>query len=310
MTGAAAALAALAAAAAVALLVRSPVERRLDIARAVPPVPPDHGSPESVEPYRAAPGSGPSSGPGGGASTVHRSVHGSVHDSAHRSVQTTVRGAVQRAGRAVLRVAPGRSGRRRAWSSVDLEVVVALLDRVSALLRAGLGPRAVWSHLAAAPGPARPLCAFVAESLAAGGSGGTALRGAADLLARERSVAAAPGLVPADVLRWLAVATTVSDRTGAPAADCVDRLSAAVRSELAAADERAAALAGPQATAQVLGWLPAAGVALGALVGADPVRVLLLTGPGRLCLVTGLALWVAGRAWSGALVRRAAAAGR
>jgi tight adherence protein B len=116
------------------------------------------------------------------------------------------------------------------------------------------------------------------------------------------------GLVPGDVLRWLAVATSVSDRTGAPAADCVDRLAAAVRAELAAADERAAALAGPQATAQVLGWLPAAGVVLGALVGADPVRVLLLTGPGRLCLVAGLLLWAAGRGWSRALVRRAAAA--
>jgi tight adherence protein B len=58
----------------------------------------------------------------------------------------------------------------------------------------------------------------------------------------------------------------------------------------------------------VLGWLPAAGVVLGALVGADPVRVLLLTGPGRLCLVAGLLLWAAGRGWSRALVRRAAAA--
>ncbi|WP_088284540.1 type II secretion system F family protein [Kineosporia sp. A_224] len=267
--------AALAAAAAVALLVRSPVERRLDAGRAGPTGPPDRGSPD--------PGS------------AHRPVHARVR----RAVQSAVR-----------RAAPRGPGRRRAWSAVDLEAVVALLDRVSALLRAGLGPRTVWSHLAAAPGPARPLCAFVAESLAAGGSGGTALRGAADLLARERSAASPPGPVPADVLRWLAVATAVSDRTGAPAADCVDRLSAAVRSELAAADERAAALAGPQATAQVLGWLPAAGLALGALVGADPVRVLLLTGPGRLCLAAGLLLWVTGRAWSGALVRRAAAAGR
>ena len=212
-------------------------------------------------------------------------------------------------GRLVRSVAALRTGRRGAWTAVDLEVVLAVLDRVSALLRAGLGQRTVWNHLAAAPGPARPLCAYVAESLSVGGSSGSALRGAADLLRRNGSGGTSgAALVPGDVLRWLAVATTVSDRTGAPAADCVDRLAAAVRAELAAADERAAALAGPQATAQVLGWLPAAGVVLGALVGAEPVRVLLLTGPGRLCLVAGLLLWATGRGWSRALVRRAAAA--
>lgn len=296
MTGTAAAVAALAAAAAVALLVRSPVERRLGTGRPGPTAAPGHGPPAPGAPSLPA-----------GGSAAHTSVHPPEHGPAHTSVRIVVHGAVQRALRRVVSRGPGGRGR---WSAVDLEVVVALLDRVSALLRAGLGPRTVWSHLADAPGPARPLCAFVAESLAAGGPGGEALRGAADLLARDGSVPAPAGLVPADVLRWLAVATAVSDRTGAPAADCVDRLAAAVRSELAAADERAAALAGPQATAQVLGWLPAAGVALGALVGADPLRVLLLTGPGRLCLATGLLLWATGRAWSRALVRRAAAAGR
>ncbi len=210
-------------------------------------------------------------------------------------------------GRSGSRGDAGVGARGRDDDGGPLEAVVALLDRLSALSRAGLAPHQVWEQLAATPGPVRPVCAYVAESVGAGGSVGLALHHAASLLPpRPRR---ADVVDPADVLRWLAVALTVSERTGAPAAEGLDRLAAAVRAETAAADDRAAALAGPQATAQVLGWLPAAGVLLGALVGANPVRTLLLTGPGRVCLLLGGGLWLAGRWWSAALVRTAARAG-
>lgn len=202
---------------------------------------------------------------------------------------------------------------RQAAPAPDLDAVAELLDRLAALLRAGLGPRTVWEHLAAAPGPCRPVCAYVAESLSSGGDPGTAIAGAAALLAppvRRSRAAPSPGAVsPADAVRWLAVAMAVSARTGAPAAECVDRLAASVRAETAAADERGGALAGPRATVQVLAWLPAAGVVLGALVGANPVRTLLLTTAGRVCLLTGALLWLAGRTWTRALVRTAERAG-
>lgn len=223
-------------------------------------------------------------------------------------------------GRAV-RFLPVRRAARAA-PAPDLDAVAALLDRLAALLRAGLGPRVVWEHLAAAPGPCRPVCAFVAESLASGGDPGVAIAGAATFLGPGPAHRLFPGgrrrrgqrragspIGPADAVRWLAAAMAVSARTGAPAADCVERLAAAVRAEAAAADERAGALAGPRATVQVLAWLPAAGVALGGLVGANPVRTLLLDPVGRVCLVTGVLLWLAGRAWARALVRSAERAG-
>jgi tight adherence protein B len=86
-------------------------------------------------------------------------------------------------------------------------------------------------------------------------------------------------------------------------------LAAGVRAEVAAADERSSALAGPQATAQILGWLPAGGVLLGAAVGANPVHALVGTSAGRLCAVAGLGAWLSGRLWCRALVRAASRVG-
>jgi len=256
--------------------------------------------------------------------------------------------------------------RPRRSAAGDLDAVVTVVDRLAALVRAGLAPRVAWDHLAAVPGPMRPVCALVAETVATGGAAADALRDAATLLRSGRArrwplVLGAPGArasraragggragggraagartaggratgarvdgarrlpravgstgaaaAAADagaVLGWLGVTVAVSERTGAPLAACLERLGAAVRAEAAAADERASALAGPRATAQVLGWLPAAGIGLGALVGADPVHALLTTAPGRLCAAAGTALWLAGRLWSAALVRAAARAG-
>jgi tight adherence protein B len=266
--------------------------------------------------------------------------------------------------------------RPRGSAGGDLDAVVTVVDRLAALVRAGLAPRVAWDHLAAVPGPMRPVCALVAETVATGGAAADALRDAATLVRSGRArrwplVLGAPGAhasraragsgraagaraaggrataarverarvegarvegarvegarrLPREVgrtgaaaaaadagavLGWLAVTVAVSERTGAPLAACLERLAAAVRAEAAAADERASALAGPRATAQVLGWLPAAGIGLGALVGADPVHALLTTAPGRLCAAAGTALWLAGRLWSAALVRAAARAG-
>ncbi len=224
-----------------------------------------------------------------------------------RRLQTPVastRSTPTRAGRLLRRILA-----RRRRTPEGLDAVVVLVDRLAALTRAGLAAPAVWEHLAAVPGPMRPLCAFVAESIASGGSTAGALRDAAPLAAGPGRGPGAEALDPAQVLRWVALALSVSERTGAPLAGCLDRLVSAVRAEIAAADERTTAVAGPRATAQVLGWLPVAGVGLGALLGADPLRALLWTSPGRLCLFAGTALWAAGRLWSRTLVRGAARAG-
>jgi tight adherence protein B len=172
--------------------------------------------------------------------------------------------------------------------------VAGLAEQLAALSRAGLPWVRVWQAVADTPGPMQPLCMQVATRL---GAGGTAAEGLRDV----------PG--PASV-RWLAVACDVAERAGAPVADVLERFAGAVRADVAASSDRDAALAGPRATATVLAWLPLGGVALGLLIGADPIGTLIGTTPGRVCLVTGLTLWTVGRRWTVALIRRAERAGR
>jgi tight adherence protein B len=103
----------------------------------------------------------------------------------------------------------------------------------------------------------------------------------------------------------LASAWTLSDHHGVPLA----ALLAGARADLAwrvqfAARVRAE-LAGPRATALVLTGLPALGLALGQLVGADPVGVLRGGPLGQTLLVCGVTLAAAGVAWSERILRAA-----
>ncbi|MGC5024529.1 type II secretion system F family protein [Tsukamurella sp. DT100] len=90
-------------------------------------------------------------------------------------------------------------------------------------------------------------------------------------------------------------------------------LLASVREDLRAREryERRAhsALAGARATAQVLAALPVLGVAMGQLIGADPLGTLLGTGAGGVLLVLGTCLTCAGLLWSRAIADGAAGTG-
>jgi tight adherence protein B len=65
-----------------------------------------------------------------------------------------------------------------------------------------------------------------------------------------------------------------------------------------------AGMAGARATAAVLAALPVIGIALGQLIGADPVRFLLSRGPGGWLLVIGVAFACAGLLWSDRITAR------
>ncbi|GAB4098217.1 hypothetical protein [Sinomonas halotolerans] len=110
-----------------------------------------------------------------------------------------------------------------------------------------------------------------------------------------------------DTAVWLSVAACVetAESSGAPLAAVLDRLAVQLESDADAAAARAVALAGPQATAKVLGLLPLAGLGIGMLMGVDPLGLLLSTPLGMACLGTGIALALLGRAWSARLVRSA-----
>lgn len=104
-------------------------------------------------------------------------------------------------------------------------------------------------------------------------------------------------------------ATRLAAEVGAAPAAVLDRVVVAVEREAEAEGQRAAAMAGPQATARLLAWLPLGGLLLGVGLGAEPWLVLLDGGAGTVMLALGVALMVIGHRWATRAVRGAVAAG-
>jgi tight adherence protein B len=94
----------------------------------------------------------------------------------------------------------------------------------------------------------------------------------------------------------------LAERTGAPAADLVERIEADARAADRAKASAAAEAAGAQVTAMLLAALPIGGIALGYSIGADPLQVLLHSKLGAACAVGAVALQCAGLLWSDRLV--------
>jgi len=201
-------------------------------------------------------------------------------------------GPAGRPARRVARGAPGDGAAERrvrglgapwgARAAAERRDLAAIVTDVAARLRAGAEPEAAWDG-------------------ALGGRVPPGGPGVLDLVAPgdDRSQAAV-----------VVVAGRLAAELGAPLAPLLDGVARQLVAQAEAESERRAALAGPRATARVLTSLPALGVLLGTAVGADPVAVLLDGGIGSAALVVGLALLLAGRAWTGRLARSAASAGR
>lgn len=113
---------------------------------------------------------------------------------------------------------------------------------------------------------------------------GVALRRSAEL----------PG---AEGLRAVAAAWDVASHSGAALAVVLSRVAAGLRDDQEARAEVVAALGPPRATAKMLAALPLFGIGLGFSMGADPLRFLLHTGAGALCLAFGAALALLGVWW-------------
>jgi tight adherence protein B len=170
--------------------------------------------------------------------------------------------------------------------------VTGLAEHLAGAFRAGLTPSRAWAALAAQPGPWSGVADAVLPWLEIGMPAGRAL-----------SEAARPA--PGSPLVPLVVALDVSDRTGAATADVLDGMATALRAQEAAAHESAVALAAPRATVRVMTALPAAGLAMAGLLGADVLHVLIATTAGHACVAAGMAFWGAGQWWTGRLVRAA-----
>ncbi|MEU8629598.1 type II secretion system F family protein [Streptomyces sp. NPDC048669] len=165
------------------------------------------------------------------------------------------------------------------------------------------------------------LCGAVVGELRAGREPGQALlvavRGTGAMGAAEAGVSAAaqfggdvpgalgqaacePGL---DGLAGVAACWRVAVDGGAGLAAGLDRLEGALRAERRRREELRAQLAGAWSTVVVLALLPVLGMGLGAALGAEPLRVLLHSPAGLVCLVAGGLLETAGLLWAGRIVR-------
>ncbi|MFJ8108762.1 type II secretion system F family protein [Streptomyces sp. NPDC096132] len=167
------------------------------------------------------------------------------------------------------------------------------------------------------------LCAALAGEVRAGRQPGEALQRAARdsgglgeaqaaVLAAARfggdvpkALAAAARQPGAGGLLGLAACWRVAVDQGAGLAAGLDRLEGALRTERDQRADLRAQLAGPRATAVMLAGLPVLGLLLGAALGADPLHVLLHTGPGLGCLLAGGVLEGAGVGWALRIVRKA-----
>jgi tight adherence protein B len=102
----------------------------------------------------------------------------------------------------------------------------------------------------------------------------------------------------ADALRHISAAVLLSTRTGCSLAGVLSAVEDDLRARRRQRAELRTATAGPAASAMVLAGLPVLGLAMGSGVGADPWRVLTTTATGQVLLVAGVALELAGLAWS------------
>ncbi|QNE37613.1 hypothetical protein F1C12_08530 [Leifsonia shinshuensis] len=107
----------------------------------------------------------------------------------------------------------------------------------------------------------------------------------------------------------VAAAWGVAEYAGASIAPALRGAAEALRDRAGAERDIATALAGPRATARLMSWLPAVGVAMAYGIGVDVIGTL-VTGPlGWVAAISGGGLLVAGRSWTRSLIRSASRAG-
>lgn len=209
---------------------------------------------------------------------------------------------------------------------VDPLELPLFVHQLTALLNAGRSPHQLWHDIAlvySVTEKERPAGAglgfraqaspvlWAAQQAAVMGEGvPEVLRRAAGIGSTQQrwrpGRARTPPSRSAGLWRDLAVCLEISERSGAPLAEVLGRYAAQLDQSLDAAAARATALAGPAATARLLGWLPLFGLGLGYLSGAQPLAVLFGSVPGLALLGVGVSLMLLGRLWSSRLVAAAA----
>jgi len=153
------------------------------------------------------------------------------------------------------------------------------VHRLAVLLQAGLAPAQAWQHV-----------------VGRGADGGEAPSNGA---AVEDELESRGGAWTEVAVAWRVAATV-----GAPLSMSLRAAADALRDAEQARDDVAVALAEPATTARLIAWMPLLAVVLVVAFGFD-VASTLAQPAGILCLAAGIALMIAARRWTAALVRRA-----
>lgn len=190
-----------------------------------------------------------------------------------------------------LAVTVGMRGRRARSAQRHRAECVALLEGLETVI----GELRVGTHPSAAAAVAAGEVEGVAARAFAVGSARSRLGGSAAAGLRK------PESVIAAELARIADAWELADHHGLALADLLTAARADLLSRIRFRDKTTAALAGARASAVVLSALPLLGIALGHLMNAAPLHVLLNPGPGTLLLPLGTALICAGLLWADAI---------
>ncbi|WP_205693054.1 hypothetical protein [Cellulomonas sp. IC4_254] len=225
------------------------------------------------------------------------------------------RGAVTPAGPARLL----RSPRWRRGATPDPAAFLGtVVTGVAAEVRAGRSPADAWRLVLGVPvGPdgvptADDLLVAVlpAGPRRQGGGPAGGVAGGPEVGLVRRRVASNPEADP--VRRRVAgvlAAGRLAAELGAPTAGVLEECARALAADADAETAVRSALAGPRQTTTLLTWLPVLGVALGTLLGADPLGTLLGGGGGTAAGIGGLVLTLLGRRWTRRMVADARTAG-
>jgi tight adherence protein B len=184
--------------------------------------------------------------------------------------------------------------RANSEATAAAQQLAAAISRITEELRSGSSPATALAGVGADGPHAQAVLAPAAAAARLGDGVPSALR---------RAAATRPGTA-ADVER-IARAWSLAERHGIPLAALLGQAHEDIRWRVRFAAGVHAQLAGPRATAIVLTALPVLGIALGQLVGADPVGVLRGGVIGQVLLVAGVLLAAAGHTWAERILRSA-----
>jgi len=178
--------------------------------------------------------------------------------------------------------------RRRRRAQEARRLVAEAAEVLAANLRVGMVPAVA---LRAAAGS----CPVLAEADAASSMGAPV----PGVLRRQAEQDGQSGL------RDLARAWEVASASGASLTGTLEQVAAGLTADQSLQAVVGSELAAPRATGKLMAALPALGIAMGYLIGGDPLRWLTKGPSGWACLLAGVALACCGVLWIEALARRA-----